>query len=357
MNAMTTNSTSGRARPFGRRTKPWKAWWKRLWTIAAGLGCLAAAASDYPIYGAGDYVENNGVGVYYDGALYIFDTESAQLVPSYDICCHLFLNGRYYSGLPSLNGSSYAQVAPLIIEGELWLFHTGENQCLYYKKTTNPTKGWESSWHELPISRTSNNLEIAPVYNPLTHRLAVYYFSNNYIWWVYSDNYGATWSVPRPVTSVELVSGAPSAVYCPQGSSDTLLAIRTYASTNGANSVVVYNVSNGTALPGPTTFPGVIKDGRPFVTSLDESRYIVTWKSAADGSVWMSRMGTGTGVWQPALQVVGQEVTWSPTGAVGYSSSGGLWYGDFYIIWSDKIGPIRSSWTMRLLEYWTIPGP
>jgi hypothetical protein len=322
--------------------------------VAGWLGGLVAASAET--------VENNGVGVYYDGALYIFDTESAALVPSYDICCHLVLNGKVYSSLPSLDGSSRAQVAPLVIEDLLWLFHTGENGNLYYKKSSNPTRGWESSWHQIPYGSTSSSYEIAPVYNPLSHRLAVYYvqhidavYPDQIIVWVYSDDYGATWSLPQVVSSVALVSGAPSAAYCPQGSSDTLLAIRTQTSTNGANSVVVYNVSNGTALPGCTTWSGVITSGRPFVMNLSgTTSYAVMWKSASNGHVWMSRT-TSLG-WQAALDQ-GQSTTWAPTGIVDYRCSAGRWYGDFYIIWGGKTGLVKQGWTLTSNEYWTVPGP
>jgi hypothetical protein len=333
---------------------------------AIGISLLAAVVSfglvapTYAGYIGDGSAANNGAGVYYNGELYVFWPLAK--VKSYKIENCLCLNGDRYDGLPSPGGSSYAQVAPLVIENVLWLFHTGNDSCLYYKTYDDANKKWDSSWHPIPNVSTKNDYEIAPVYNPQTHRLAVYYFYSNYIWWVYSDDYGATWSAGQRVLGLELVISPPSAVFCPGARSDTLLAVSAIVNLvfpAPQTAVRILTLSNGSV----TSYTDTAwhATGRPFLVDVNDDYYALTWKASDTGRPWLAKMAKATGVWQAGAEAIAHDTEYSPTAVVKYvlKEANGPWYGQLYLIWGDGAitRPVLGSWAVSLIESWPITGP
>jgi hypothetical protein len=330
-----------------------KALWTSLLAAAVTFSGVAPAPADLIFTAA-----NNAVGVYFKGQVYCF-------WPKNDLSIHneIYLNGSLYSGLPSPGGSSHAQIAPLVIENVLWVFHTGEDCNIYFKRYNESSKTWDSSWHQIPNVSTRNDYEIAPVYNPLTHRLVVYYFYSNYLYWVFSDNYGAAWSAGRRVGNLQFVSSAPSAVFCPGPHSDTLLALV------GPNNLIppdpipvcvkLLTIENGAVTSDIGTSWRAA--GRPFAVDVNTDSYAVLWRSQDTGSTWICKMDKATGVWQEPSVAISDSSTYSPTGVVKdvLKKANGPWYGEFYLMWGDGAitRPVVGSWAVDLYDSWPLAVP
>jgi hypothetical protein len=238
--------------------------------------------------------------------------------------------------VPGPDGKTKTQLAPLAVDGVLWLFHTAMDGRLLYKRHY---RAWESDWHQITTASfkpsTPNTYEIAPVYNPVTHRLAVYYVNSENLSWVYSDDKGATWSAPQLVQGVVAAKGPPSAVYGPytdpstQQTYDTLVAFRITSPTN-TSCVGLYHAANGSATGG-CAWP-MPNGGRPFVMDLSPAYDAVLWKSPTNGYPLISRMDKATGQWQAPYEAVDHETSFSPTGAVDVDGNFWVFRGDTTVL-------------------------
>ena len=79
------------------------------------------------------------------------------------------------------------------------------------------------------ITTKMDSYEVAPVYDPMNHRLYLYFSKDykDYLYVVYSDDYGNTWHNPGKVISSPVVKSAPSAVLFHDASSSVaLLAVK-----------------------------------------------------------------------------------------------------------------------------------
>jgi len=257
-------------------------------------------------------------------------------------------------------GHTKAQLAPLVIENKLWLFSTGLDGSLFYTRYDGLGRGWESVWNQIPGVFTSGDYEIAPVYNPQTHRLSVYYWYNDSINWVYSDDYGTNWSAGQHVDGIRLVSGAPSALYTPFGHwltpgglADTLLVV--HLGPLWGDVVGVFPIKNGKAME--LTYGWHITEGRPFLMDLNADYYALLWKSPYTGRPVICKMEKATARWQPSYEALAQETKWSPSGAVNYElrADGTGWDATFYLFWGHK-GILSTKFAMTSMETWFIPG-
>jgi fibronectin type 3 domain-containing protein len=369
MNALETNLT-------GSLATPWRALGTGFCTVAVCLGCLAPAyggisavtpsegtvaplaSGGYPVgteYTFSAHTENNATAVNYHGTLWLFC--SGALHPNSIECFHYVPGGTTkwvdYTWAPLPGGETFAQLAPLVEEPlafgadeVLWLFHTGKDGQPYYKKYNATAFAWDSSWkHVSNVASTENSYEVAPVYNPVTHRVAVYYNFDNYLWWVYSDDLGAHWAMPQPVP-VGAALGAPSAVYCPYTNSvtkqpfDTLLAVRAASPTNGALCVALYHISSGYA---EREFAWSIASGsRPFVMDLRTRYYAVLWKASDTGYSMINWMDKVTGRWLVPCVARDHDTIWSPSGAIDD-------IGTFWLFWGKK-DPVQKRWVMTSIS-------
>jgi len=261
----------------------------------------------------------------------------------------------YWRYPPTPSGHSKAQLAPLVIENVLWLFHTALDGAICYERYDTTAQTWESrlkggSYHEIPGVSTSSDCAVAPVYNPLTHRLDVYFHYGGLLYWVRSDDYGTNWSSPHWVYYAGPISGAPSAVFTPEklwfgdrGFCDTCVAVRTRYT--GGDYLSVLHIKDGYAMGDLGGYGSVhLPEGRPFLTDL--STYALLWKSPDTGCPMISYMDKTTGRWGSPRQVNSRPTLWSPTAAVHYYTDPL----DFYYFWGYRNIVAEKWWAMS--EYW-----
>lgn len=325
----------------------------------------------------------NSSGVFFRGSFYVFSTTPHGFFswehPS--LRFRKLANGKLSDFLPIVKGETDTTPVPLVVGDKLWLFHTATDSRILY--TVFDGISWDNRWHDVLGWKTANSkCEVAAVYNPVTHRIAIYNRnSSNELWMAYSDNNGQSWTGKKVDPPVKLTE-APSAVYY-QGTVnnaayDMLVAVnesgkqRVYALNQaGTNVGTVYSYDNAHAKL------------RPFLVDDQGSDYIylvVYWNDDPTGNVlandlYISRMhkqdnswDTFTNEWNLPPGVRDGQVGfyyfshhWSPNGAINYerNSTTGLYDRKFYINYGwafsswDFQTVTDAKWTMSLLE---IPG-
>lgn len=304
--------------------------------------------------------KTNSSGVYFKGKFYVFGTGLGcwwswcnPPIQVWTISNNTMTDG------PTLGvkGETNATPVPLVVGDELWLFHTaGDGRILY--QIFDGTS-WDAQWHQV-AGGTKGDWEVAPVYNPVTHRVSVYYENSSKFAYSYSDNLGDSWTGPIYLSGSTLgtPSAAPSAVYYqPSGAAyNILLAVRD-SSGNGK----VYGVKDGTAVSELLNF-GKIEPLRPFLMDDQGSGFIALiyaintdpLGNQLKNQVFIRKMAKGTGSWGAAQEVYLPSKPpygeghyyfchyWPPNGAINYEpdSSGDrifyVYYGYAFSSYEDN---------------------
>lgn len=182
-----------------------------------GVG-MPGSVNPIPDLGGFDSWENAS-GIYYKGKFYVFDS---RYHPGFDdnwrIRAWTFdLAKASFTSISPPEGQTEVPVQPLVIGDTLWVFRTGhrwsENICcvpIFYTTYTydesTGTGTWDpAGWKEIPTHEIDEKATVAPVYDPATHRISVYYARDGYLVWFKSDDFGAQWS-----RYVLTKSGAPA---------------------------------------------------------------------------------------------------------------------------------------------------
>ena len=241
---------------------------------------------------------SNSSGIYFKGVFYVFSTDPPCIWSwcNGPIKFRKFVNGRLSDPLAITKGETNVTPVPLVVGDKLWLFHTAaDNRILY---TVFDGISWDNQWHDVIGWKTASNAnEIAAVYNPETHRVAIYNkSSSSQLWMAYSDNYGQSWT-GKMVTPTTALTEAPSAVFYKgtvNGAAyDTLVAV------NSSGKQYVYALQNGAVVGTAYSYTTQTNaKGRPFLVDDQGSDYIyliVYWNDSQpynvlQNKVYISRM-------------------------------------------------------------------
>jgi hypothetical protein len=183
---------------------------------------LLGLLEDPPGYGDDyDSAATTPTGIYYKGQFYIFSSNEYQGVFSssnYRIHVQTFDPARaepYSAYLPVDEGESLAQIAPLVVKDQtgeetLWLFCTGKNNGLYYTRYDGVS--WDPQWYHFrtDVATSDNTFAIAPTYDPVLHRIYVYFEWKGHLARVFSDDAGATWLLPALSSGDPAISKPPA---------------------------------------------------------------------------------------------------------------------------------------------------
>jgi hypothetical protein len=308
-------------------------------------------------YDAKYFHDANSSAAYYDGHLFFFSVGSGNLFHDPPIQVQRFENGKFVAdnSEPSMpSGTTYTTVVPLVIENKLWVFVTGCNGGLYYTRYSM-TGGWEDQdWLRIPDVSTNHKWEIAPVYNPDTGGIEVYYENNGTLMCVVSEDFGSTWSESEKpwLEQIPQISSAPSAVFY-QEASATILALAVGIEGEGN----VFLIDDKLEIFDHHVVGSVI--GRPFLVDLDADEIALIWRHSPGDSYdtsYISKMDKVTRVWGSPYEPIGDWTTnWSPNGFINYesNSTGGL-DGIFYLLWGypdcTAGQSIAVTWVMNRLE-------
>ena len=246
-------------------------------------------------------------------------------------------------------GETYAEPAPILVQypnggpEKMFVFHTGKNGNIYFTRL-NGTVWEDGKWIKIVDPATGgipttkmDGWEVAPAYNPETHRLYVYYAKdyNDYLHYAYSDDFGTTWHAPGLAPNSPIIKAAPSAIfYKPAGgTTDVLLAMKdvnqkirlcTFAGGTFVSSEVL-------ATPSTDNINGY---GRPFLTDVGTGKIALMYGAEHGDQTYCSDyfiphivvMDRATGQWGtpyqattlPDLGVAQGEYQfyWQPNGAL-----------------------------------------
>lgn len=249
--------------------------------------------------------EVNARGIYYNGKLYVWstyytsDTWEQMIHPKYlnRIQYRTFQNGQLSGPSQLWDGTSHAEPAPILVQypnggpEKMFVFVTGGNGNIYFTRL-NGTVWEDGDWLKIVDNATGgvptskmNEWEVAPVYDPETHQIYVYYAKdyNDYLHYAYSDDFGNTWHAPGLVPNSPVIKAAPGAVfYKPAGgTTDVLLAMK-----DVNQKIRVCNLTGGTVvssevLPTPAS-DNINGYGRPFLTDVGNG-YIALMYAAEHG--------------------------------------------------------------------------
>jgi IPT/TIG domain-containing protein len=332
---------------------------------------LLGILEDPPGYGDDyDSAATTPTGIYYKGHFYVFASNEYQGVLSstnYRIHVQTFDPTRseaYSAYLPIAKGETLAQIAPLVIKDQtgaetLWVFCTGQDRILHYTRYDGVS--WDPQWYHIrsDVTTSDNTFAIAPVYDPVLHRIYVYFESQGHLRRVFSDDAGASWLLPALSSGDPAISKPPSAVFH-QGTTqdgkpyDALLAVVDPQSDWGPPSdlLTVYALKNGSVIGTVLSLNASNIFGRPFLMDdLGEDFIALLYfiedeetPAVIDAIPMIKKLDKATGTWAApyqALQLptVGQEfqASWGPTGAINYELRTGGGY--------DRIFYLSFGWT------------
>jgi hypothetical protein len=278
----------------------------------------------------GDAANRNASAVTYQGTCYLFTLHPHCLCLDDREIQVQKLSWDWDSAGPTLTpltasipgGRSDASVVPLVIEDEMWVFHTGTDGVIYFTRYDGTQ--WGTGWFSIPNVTARTDWEVAPVYDPISHRINVFYGSDGKLNRVYTDHYGAPgyWIRGGEVPGVGAISTAPSAVrYVSTWNNayyDTLLAV---GDSTNQGKVLALNggVLVGTALSfGSVWARPFLEDAGPFHNEIN-----LIWLAKAN-----DMLGLGGTVCQKGLRKWDQ--TW--------------WADDCYPAWAKAGFPPTSYW-------------
>ncbi|HVP94795.1 MAG TPA: PEGA domain-containing protein [Methanoregulaceae archaeon] len=304
--------------------------------------------------------KNNARGIYYNDQLYVWsiywtsDTFVQTFHPKllYRIEYRTFKDGQLSGSSYLWDGKSEAEPTPVIVQypnngpKKMFVFVTGRDGNIYFTRL-NGTVWEDGDWLKIADSATGQYIttkekswEVAPVYDPDNHRLYLYYAKNynDYLYVVYSDDYGNTWHNPGKVVNSPIVKSPPGAVlYHDPSNNVVLLAVKDSDQKIRICHMGLNFVESSEVLPTPTS-DNINGYGRPFLTDVGNG-YIALMYAAEHGDQaycpdWyvphISLFDKATGQWGEAYQAatlpdlgVAQgeyEFHWQPNGAMDPTS-------------------------------------
>jgi hypothetical protein len=305
-------------------------------------------------YDAKHFHDANSSAAYYNGYLFFFSVGYGNLFHDPPIQVQSFENGNFVAdnSVPSMpSGTTFATIVPLVIEGKLWVFVTGGNGGLYYTRYST-TGGWEDQdWLRVPKEdavTTQYKWEIAPVYNPESRSIEIYYDHYGNLECVVSKDFGTTWSWSgiQPYFDGNGISSAASALFWKDA---TVLAVGIEDYAN------VFLIKDGVKIG--HHFLGAVS-GRPFLADLGPDKIAVIWRPSTGYPVQISKMDktTTTFQWGEPYYPIGDWTTnWPPNGFINHepNSTGGM---DriFYLLWGypdcTAGQSLAVTWVMNRLE-------
>jgi hypothetical protein len=299
---------------------------------------------------------DNARGIWYNGKLWVWsiwwtpDTYKQMTSDNmYRIQYRTFQNGQLSGASQLWGGETYAEPAPILVQypnggpEKMFVFHTGKNGNIYFTRL-NGTVWEDGKWIKIVDPATGgipttkmDGWEVAPAYNPETHRLYVYYAKdyNDYLHYAYSDDFGTTWHAPGLAPNSPIIKAAPSAIfYKPaSGTTDVLLAMK-----DVNQKIRLCKFAGGTyvsseVLATPTT-DNINGYGRPFLTEVGNGKIALMYGAEHGDQTYCSDyfiphivvMDRATGQWGtpyqattlPDLGVAQGEYQfyWQPNGAL-----------------------------------------
>ena len=237
---------------------------------------------------------DNARGIWYNGKLWVWsiwwtsDTYKQMTSDNmYRIQYRTFQNGQLSGPSQLWGGETKAEPAPILVQypnggpQKMFVFVTGSNGNIYFTRLNCDT--WEDGrWIKItdpvtggiPTSKMTG-WEVAPVYNPVIHRIYVYYAKdyNDYLHYAYSDDFGNSWHTPGLVASSPIIKAAPSAVFYipPDRSTDVLLAMKDVNQKIRLCKLAGGSVVSSEVFSTPTT-DNVNGYGRPFLTEVGSGK-------------------------------------------------------------------------------------
>jgi hypothetical protein len=181
----------------------------------------------------------NANGVYYKSEFYVF---SNNYNPGYGdnwrIEARTFDPAtEKFTSISLPKGETEVPVQPLVVGDTLWVFHTGhrwaDNICCeevwyttYTYDASTGTGTWDpAGWHDVPDVGIYEKNTVAPVYDPESGRISVYYNHDGYLRWFYTDDLGKSWSDDALVGGgVPLLHHSVDAIYWPSSTTTALVA-------------------------------------------------------------------------------------------------------------------------------------
>jgi hypothetical protein len=324
----------------------------------------------------------NARGIYYNGQMYVFSLWCSASQPfsknTYLVQYRTFKNHQLSGAHTLWGGKSEAEPAPVIVQypnngpQKMFVFVTGRNGNIYFTRLNGDV--WEDGdWLAIKDAATGQYIttkektyEVAPVYDPANHRLYLYYSKDfkDYLYVVYSDDYGNTWHNPGKVINSPIVTSAPSAVlYHDAANHMALLAVKDADKKIRVCRMYLNAVDSSEVV---TTDEDVGGQGRPFLADLGPGSIALMFgeHAKASGSIYeqyyiphIRKLDKTTGQWGVEYQPIslpdviglGREYryNWAPNGAVMYepNGSGGfdrvfyLFFGYELLLWADSSEP------------------
>ena len=299
-------------------------------------------ASDHAIANA----HKNASGIYFNGHLWVFWSEPDTLLDTHnDIHTRWYTNNSFVSPPSGCGGTTDAQVVPLVIAHELWVFHTGENGGLYYKRYQNDLQVFESSWHRIGDFTTDHDYEIAPVYDPIQNRIALYYWNNNAIYWVSSNDRGTNWAGGGLVTGLPSIATAPSALFYQETATNGMVLLGVGIRYADGIYPAVFAIENGGAVRSRILYPGPKVYGRPFLADMGEDYAGMTWVEADNSYPYLQKVRKETLFWLPLTVALAHPSDWPPSVVVDLEEQPDLSK-------AEDSRSLRSQWNANLYMFW-----
>jgi hypothetical protein len=314
--------------------------------------------------GYGQYEScDNARGIYYNGQLYVFSLwySSTHVFSDnfYRIEVRTFKDGVLSGASQLWDGTSYAEPAPLVVQypyggpEKLFVFVTGRDGNLYFTRLNGDV--WEDGdWLKIQDAYTGNYLstkvdgwEVAPVYNPLNHRIYLYYAKkyDEPLYWAYSDDFGNTWYDAGQVYGSPNVKSSPGAVfYAPDNNVRALVAVN-----DESQRIWVGKVSAGYVYDSEILDTGNVEDmGRPFLTDIGDDTIALVYgenhsPNAAINPDWyipyVKKLNKTTGVWSDSyrLYTLPDLGTAQGTYSFQWQPNGAMYNGDFYLFYGFEL--------------------
>ncbi len=346
----------------------------------------------------GEYRDQNvtfgATGIVFKGKFLIFSTNNDAKITLRTYDTTLNKMSAQDSSFPALK--TYAMPRPLVVGDKLFVFANAatfpdidafgklEYTGCTYDAGTNTCGAW-APWRQILDITLPEDLSPAPIYNPTSHRIEVYYnkdyWDKGYIRWVYYDYDQAQngWIGNKAnvgnLTPVGL-QNAPGAVYYNDAvyGDSTLLAVK---NSHEDNHGIVYLLKNGTVVRKVFDFGKFgDQDHTPSLVDVGGSIALIYPAAKDDPLLYFGQsdtpmirsMNKQTGVWSGPIQALEMQINdgwgtnlflWPPTGAVTceLNSSDDLYHLKLYLFYGHEFYPYP--WftdTNPFYEEWVLLG-
>jgi len=328
-------------------------------------GGMLGQVTPIPDWGGMEESWENANGIYYKGKFYVF---SINYNPGYDDNWRMEArtfdpNSGNFASFWLPKGETEAPLQPMIAGDTLWVFSTGhrwsENICCspiwYVRYNYDESTGsgaWDASdWKSIPNVGIYEKATVAPVYDPVNHRISVYYAHEGKLRWFYSDDFGTTWSddalVSGDLGGVPVSNDFVDAMYWPSATTTALVAStgQVIAVNNGEYRGTIGKFTDNTFRPtlvnlggGTGMETGLIYGQTPKMITLDYGTW--TW---SDSTQLVYLPDTG-------VPLTSYSFPWAAGGAINKvpNASGGV-DRHLYVFYGVHLA---ESYTQESLERW-----